>query len=920
MAIFNLFKSFSQKEIDNNMKVVDKILALDEKMQSLSDEELRNKTVEFRQRLKDGETLDDLLPEAFAVVREASDRVLNMKHYPVQLLGGIVLHNGQIAEMKTGEGKTLVETCPAYLNALTGKGVHIVTVNDYLAKRDQEWMGKIYTFLGMTVGCIIYGLTNSERQENYAADITYGTNNQFGFDYLRDNMVIYKEDMVQRGLNYAIVDEVDSILIDEARTPLIISGQGDESTDTYQKANEFILTLEGRILDPNEDAEIDPFDREFKVEDVDFIVDEKRKSSNLTEKGTAKAEKYFGIENLSDSENLELSHYINNALKANTTMHRDIDYVVNHGEVEIVDEFTGRIMQGRRFSDGLHQAIEAKEGVEVKAESKTLATITFQNYFRMYDKLSGMTGTAKTEEEEFDEIYNLDVVEIPTNKTIARKDDVDYVYINENGKYRAIIEEINRVHPTGQPILIGTISIEASERLSEALKRAGIKHTVLNAKNHEREAAIVAEAGRFGAVTIATNMAGRGTDIMLGGNVDDMAKQKLKRDGMSEELLEQVDSFAETNDQEILEARKKYRHEKDIIRPKVKEEAERVKEVGGLYIIGSERHESRRIDNQLRGRSGRQGDPGQSRFFISLEDDLIRLNGGEQVAKFIESANFDEDEPIVSKMVTRSIEKAQTRVEANNFATRKRVLQYDDVMNKQRTIIYNERKDVLYGNDMKETIIAMIKNVITDSVYTFTNPEVKPENWEMVALLNYLNSLGIPVTQLHFENINNYSQQDLIDYITEATLAKYEDKESQFGSSNMREVERVIMLRVIDQKWMDHIDAMDQMRKEIGVRAMGNEDPVRAYTNEGFDMYEEMTRSIQEETVRYMMNVEIRQNIQRKQVLVPDKEVQPSDDGSSDVEVLSANELSDEDDQLSNLNRAERRKLERIAKKSKVKK
>lgn len=920
MAIFNLFKSFSQKEIDNNMKVVDKILALDEKMQSLSDEELRNKTVEFRQRLKDGETLDDLLPEAFAVVREASDRVLNMKHYPVQLLGGIVLHNGQIAEMKTGEGKTLVETCPAYLNALTGKGVHIVTVNDYLAKRDQEWMGKIYTFLGMTVGCIIYGLTNSERQENYAADITYGTNNQFGFDYLRDNMVIYKEDMVQRGLNYAIVDEVDSILIDEARTPLIISGQGDESTDTYQKANEFILTLEGRILDPNEDAEIDPFDREFKVEDVDFIVDEKRKSSNLTEKGTAKAEKYFGIENLSDSENLELSHYINNALKANTTMHRDIDYVVNHGEVEIVDEFTGRIMQGRRFSDGLHQAIEAKEGVEVKAESKTLATITFQNYFRMYDKLSGMTGTAKTEEEEFDEIYNLDVVEIPTNKTIARKDDVDYVYINENGKYRAIIEEINRVHPTGQPILIGTISIEASERLSEALNRAGIKHTVLNAKNHEREAAIVAEAGRFGAVTIATNMAGRGTDIMLGGNVDDMAKQKLKRDGMSEELLEQVDSFAETNDQEILEARKKYRHEKDIIRPKVKEEAERVKEVGGLYIIGSERHESRRIDNQLRGRSGRQGDPGQSRFFISLEDDLIRLNGGEQVAKFIESANFDEDEPIVSKMVTRSIEKAQTRVEANNFATRKRVLQYDDVMNKQRTIIYNERKDVLYGNDMKETIIAMIKNVITDSVYTFTNPEVKPENWEMVALLNYLNSLGIPVTQLHFENINNYSQQDLIDYITEATLAKYEDKESQFGSSNMREVERVIMLRVIDQKWMDHIDAMDQMRKEIGVRAMGNEDPVRAYTNEGFDMYEEMTRSIQEETVRYMMNVEIRQNIQRKQVLVPDKEVQPSDDGSSDVEVLSANELSDEDDQLSNLNRAERRKLERIAKKSKVKK
>ncbi len=918
LAIFKLFKSFSEKEIENNQKAVDQILALDEKMQQLTDSQLRNKTEEFKERYKNGESLDDLLPEAFAVVREASDRVLGMKHYPVQLLGGIVLHNGQIAEMKTGEGKTLVETCPAYLNALTGKGVHIVTVNDYLAKRDQEWMGKIYTFLGMSVGCIVYGLTNSERQQNYNADITYGTNNQFGFDYLRDNMVIYKEDMVQRGLNYAIVDEVDSILIDEARTPLIISGQGDESTDTYIKANEFILTLEGRILDPNEDADIDPFDREFKVEDVDFLVDEKRKTSNLTEKGTAKAEKFFGIENLSDSENLELSHYINNALKANTTMHRDIDYVVNKGQVEIVDEFTGRIMQGRRFSDGLHQAIEAKEGVEVKAESKTLATITFQNYFRMYDKLSGMTGTAKTEEEEFDEIYNLDVVEIPTNRPIARKDDVDHVYINENGKYKAIIDEINRVHPTGQPILIGTISIEASERLSAALKKAGIKHTVLNAKNHEREAAIVAEAGRLGAVTIATNMAGRGTDIMLGGNVDDMAMQKLKRDGMSEELLEQVDSFAETNDQAVLEARKKYRHEKDLIRPRVREEAELVKKAGGLYIIGSERHESRRIDNQLRGRSGRQGDPGQSRFFISLEDDLIRLNGGEQVAKFISNANFDEDEPIVSRMVTRSIEKAQTRVEANNFATRKRVLQYDDVMNKQRTIIYNERKDVLYGHDMKEVIISMIKEVIEGSVYSFTNPEVKPENWEMVALLNHLNSLGIPVTQLHFENINDYTQQELIDYIYQATLAKYEDKEAQFGSENMREVERVIMLRVIDQKWMDHIDAMDQMRKEIGVRAMGNDDPVRAYTNEGFDMYEEMTRSIQEDTVRYMMNVEIRQNIQRKQILRPDKELQPADDGSDDISVLSADELK-ENEQYNNLNRAERRRLEREARKNNVK-
>lgn len=916
LARFKLFKSFSEKEIDNNKKIVDQILALEDSMQQLSDDELQNKTDEFRQRIEKGETLDELLPEAFAVVREASDRVLGMKHYPVQLLGGIVLHNGQIAEMKTGEGKTLVETCPAYLNALSGKGVHIVTVNDYLAKRDQEWMGKVFTFLGMTVGCIIYGLTNSERKENYAADITYGTNNQFGFDYLRDNMVIYKDDMVQRGLNYSIVDEVDSILIDEARTPLIISGQGDESTDTYSQANEFIQTLEGRILDPNEDAEIDPFDREFKVEDVDFLVDQKRKTSNLTEKGTAKAEKFFGIENLSDSDNLELSHYINNALKANTTMHRDIDYVVNNGEVEIVDEFTGRIMQGRRFSDGLHQAIEAKEGVEVKAESKTLATITFQNYFRMYDKLSGMTGTAKTEEEEFDEIYNLDVVEIPTNKPIQRVDDVDYVYINENGKFNAIIDEINRIHPTGQPILIGTISIEASERLSQALKKAGIKHTVLNAKNHEREAAIVAEAGRLGAVTIATNMAGRGTDIMLGGNVDDMAKQRLKREGMSEELIEEVDSYAETDNEEILEARKKFRHYKDLIRPTVKEEAEQVKEAGGLYIIGSERHESRRIDNQLRGRSGRQGDPGHSRFFISLEDDLVRLNGGEQVSKFIANANYDENEPIVSKMVSRSVEKAQTRVEANNFATRKRVLQYDDVMNKQRTIIYNERADVLHGHDMKQTILGMIRQVIEDAVYSFTNPQVKPENWEMVALLNHLNSLGIPVSQLHFENINDYSQQDLIDYITEAALAKYEDKEAQFGPENMREVERVIMLRVIDQKWMDHIDAMDQMRKEIGVRAMGNEDPVRAYTNAGFDMYEEMTNAIQEETVKYMMNVEIKQNIQRKQVLFPENESQPSEDGTDAVDMLNANENNEAD----GLNRAERRRLEREAKKSNVKK
>lgn len=800
MALLNIFKSFSQKEIDNNQKLVDKILALDEDMQKLTDKQLQDKTNEFKERLNKGESLDDLLVEAFATVREASDRVLGMKHYPVQLLGGIVLHNGQIAEMKTGEGKTLVETLPAYLNALDGKGVHIVTVNDYLAKRDQEWMGKVYSFLGLTVGCIIYGLTNSERQKNYNCDITYGTNNQFGFDYLRDNMVIYKDNMVQRGLHYAIVDEVDSILIDEARTPLIISGEGDESTDTYVKADEFIKGLEGRILDPNEDLDQDPFDREFVVEKVDFLVDEKRKSSNLTEQGTAKAEKFFGIENLSDPEHLELAHYINNALKANTTMTRDIDYVVNNGEVMIVDEFTGRIMQGRRYSDGLHQAIEAKEGVEVQSESKTLATITFQNYFRMYDKLSGMTGTAKTEEEEFSEIYNLDVVEIPTNKPIQRVDDVDYVYINENGKYNAIIEEIKRVHATGQPILVGTISIENSEKLSNALKKEKIKHVVLNAKNHEREADIVAQAGRLNSVTIATNMAGRGTDIMLGGNADHMAKQRLKREGISEELLEQVDSFQETDNQEILEARKKYKHYKSLVKPGIDEEAKKVREVGGLYIIGSERHESRRIDNQLRGRSGRQGDPGKSRFFISLKDDLIRLNVGEQISKFVENYNYPEDEPIVSKMVTRSIEKAQTRVEANNFATRKRVLQYDDVMNKQRTIIYNERKQVLYGENMRDSILGMIKDSISQSVYSFTNPQVKPENWEMVALLNHLKSIAIPVELLKFENINDFTQEKLIDYIYQTSLEKYENKEKQFGEENMREVERVVLLRVIDTK------------------------------------------------------------------------------------------------------------------------
>ena len=898
-----IFGTYSDRELKKIEPLVNKVMSLEGEMEKLSDNELKNKTEEFKNRIKNGETTDDLLPEAFAVVREAAWRVLGMKHFRVQVIGGIVLHQGRIAEMRTGEGKTLVATLPAYLNALEGKGTHVVTVNDYLASRDRDWMGKVYEFLGLSVGCIIHDMDQEDRKAAYNSDITYGTNNEFGFDYLRDNMVIYKEEMVQRGLHYCIVDEVDSILIDEARTPLIISGQGDESVDLYVRARDFVNTLSHRIKSQDE-IDLERFNREFEEETVDYVIDEKDKTATLTDKGIAKAEKYFGIENLSDAENMELSHHINQALKAAGTMHRDIDYVVKDGEVIIVDEFTGRLMYGRRYSEGLHQAIEAKEGLEVRAESKTLATITFQNYFRMYDKLSGMTGTAMTEEDEFSEIYKLDVVEIPTNRPVQRQDDVDYVYINERGKFNAIIDEINKVHATGQPILVGTISIEASERLSDALRKAGISHTVLNAKNHEREADIVAQAGRLNQVTIATNMAGRGTDIMLGGNVDHMAMTKLKREGVAEDVLEQVDSFAETTDQAVLDARKKYRHYKDIYRPEIKAEAEKVKEVGGLYIIGSERHESRRIDNQLRGRSGRQGDPGKSRFFISLEDDLIRLNGGEAVAKFVEKYNYDENEPIVSRMVSKSVERAQTRVEANNFATRKRVLQYDDVMNKQRTIIYNERREVLFGQDMKETIVAMIKDVIANAVYTFTNPEIKPENWEMTALLNYLHGLAMPVKSLHFENINSYSQQDLIDYITDATLAKYEDKEATFGSENMREVERVILLRVIDQKWMDHIDAMDQMRKEIGVRAMGQEDPVRAYTNEGFDMYEDMTRSIQEDTVKYMLSVEIRQNIERKQVLKPSEE----------------HLEGQEEEDMEGLNRAERRRLEREAKKGDVKK
>ncbi|UEB32668.1 preprotein translocase subunit SecA [Finegoldia magna] len=864
MGVFeSIFGSANKKELKKIEPIIKKIESYDKSMQQLSDDELKHKTVEFKERLKNGETLDDILPEAFAVVREASYRVLGMKQYRVQLIGGVVLHQGRIAEMKTGEGKTLVATLPAYLNALSGKGVHVVTVNDYLAKRDKEWMGKVHEFLGLTVGVIVYGLDNDERRENYACDITYGTNNQYGFDYLRDNMVIYKKDKVQRGLNFAIVDEVDSILIDEARTPLIISGQGDESTDMYMRANMFANGLTGRIMDPEEDK-TDIFDREFKDETVDFLVDEKRKTASLTEIGTKKAEEYFGVENLSDPNNMELAHHINQALKANNTMKRDIDYVVKDDEILIVDEFTGRIMEGRRYSDGLHQAIEAKEGVEVKSESKTLATVTFQNYFRMYNKLSGMTGTAKTEEAEFNEIYKMDVVEIPTNKPVARVDEQDRVYINENAKFNAIVEEIKEIHKTGQPILVGTISIEVSEKLSKLLKKNGIKHDVLNAKQHEREAEIVAQAGMFDKVTIATNMAGRGTDILLGGNPDFLAKHDMKKQGYGEYVIESLDSFLPSTDEELVAARNVYNELYKKYKKMTDEDKKKVLEVGGLYIIGTERHESRRIDNQLRGRSGRQGDPGKSRFFVSLGDNLMRLFGGETIQKYAESGKFPEDEPMEFRTITKAIERAQTKVESNNFGIRKNVLKYDDVMNAQRKVIYTERDKVLDGEDMHESIVAMIKDIIANAIDTYCQ-DPKSENWEMEALMTYLNTF-IPEGTLDLTRLNSYNKKTFTDYVTQKALEVYGEKEEAIGKEKFREIERVILLMVVDRKWMDHIDAMDQLRQGIGLRAFGQQDPVRAYNNEGFEMFEDMNHSIKEDTVRGMFNVQPVEEIERKQV------------------------------------------------------
>ena len=871
-----IFGTYSERELKKIEPLVNKVMSLEGEMEKLSDNELKDKTEEFKNRIKNGETTDDLLPEAFAVVREAAWRVLGMKHFRVQVIGGIILHQGRIAEMKTGEGKTLVATLPAYLNALEGKGTHVVTVNDYLASRDRDWMAKVYEFLGLTVGCIIHDMDQEDRKAAYNADITYGTNNEFGFDYLRDNMVIYKEEMVQRGLHFCIVDEVDSILIDEARTPLIISGQGDESVDLYVRARDFVNTLSHRIKSQDE-IDLERFNREFEEETVDYVIDEKDKTATLTDKGIAKAEKYFGIENLADAEHMELSHHINQALKAAGTMKKDIDYVVKDGEVIIVDEFTGRLMYGRRYSEGLHQAIEAKEGLEVRAESKTLATITFQNYFRMYDKLSGMTGTAMTEEGEFRDIYNIDVVEIPTNKPVQREDDNDHIYLNEDAKFKAVTREIAEAHEKGQPVLVGTVSIDKSEALSKYLKRAGIKHNVLNAKKHEQESEIVAQAGRFGQVTIATNMAGRGTDIVLGGNPEYLAKKELKKQGMEDEMLEYADSYFKTEDPEILKAREDYQALVKKFKVDTDKEAEEVKAVGGLRIIGTERHESRRIDNQLRGRSGRQGDPGSSRFYISADDDLIRLFAGDRFKETMLKLDPEEDEPIEHKILTRLIESAQRKVEGNNFSIRKNVLKYDDVMNKQREVIYAERRRVLEGENLKDDIVAMRNDVIDKTVDFYNKLDDNNKNY-----LDFESIRNFGVSTFDFEEdflkkLENPTVDSIKDYMKKLADEKYLEKEEEFGEEKFREIERVALLQNVDQKWMDHIDAMDQLRKGIGLRAVGQTDPVRAYAEEGFDMFEEMNESIKEDTVKMLYHVVNPERVKRVRVAKEVETVNPDD-------------------------------------------
>ena len=844
-----LFKTYSEKEIKRVKPIVEKINGLEEEMSKLTDSELRSKTEYFKQQLKEGKTLDDILPETFAVVREASKRVLGLRHFDVQLIGGIVLHQGRIAEMKTGEGKTLVATLPVYLNALEGKGVHVITVNDYLAKRDSEWMGKLYKFLGLSVGLVIAGMEPKQKQEAYAADVTYGTNNEFGFDYLRDNMVIYKNQLVQRGLHYAIVDEIDSILIDEARTPLIISGRGTESSDLYKKANDFVRRLTPKVI---VEEDVKDFEQAEDNEKYDYIIDLKAKSASLTQKGIKKAEEFFGLENFNDLENSTLVHHVNQALRAHGVMKKDTDYIVKDGEVLIVDEFTGRIMYGRRYNNGLHQAIEAKEHVKIADESKTLATITFQNYFRMYDKLSGMTGTAMTEEAEFEEIYNLDVVEIPTNKPMIRKDENDVIYKNENGKYRAIVESIKASHAKGQPVLVGTVSIEKSEKLSKLLKQEGIPHEVLNAKYHEKEAEIVAQAGKYGAVTIATNMAGRGTDIMLGGNSEFLAKEEMRKNKVPHQLIEEADTYYETDDQDILRAREQFKTLVSKYDEKIKEEKEKVIAAGGLKIIGTERHESRRIDNQLRGRSGRQGDIGESKFYIGLDDDLMKIFGGDAITKVYNTLGADENLPIDSKMISKAVENAQKKVEGRNFSIRKNVLKYDDVMNAQREIIYAQRRQVLDGENIHDNIINMIKSTAQGTVNLFIEVESQELNIESLNT-EILNLFGIDMLDYIKENKDH--PEKISEELEKLALEKYASKEQDIGSDEMRELERIVMLKVVDEKWMNHIDNMDELKDGIGLRAYGQQDPVVKYRIEGMDMFEEMIENIKTDVTKILMNI-----------------------------------------------------------------
>ena len=881
MGIFErIFGSYSKKELARIEPIKNKVLDLEDEYKSMSDATLKEQTVKFRERLSNGETLDDILPEAFAAVREAADRVLGKRPFPVQLIGATVLHQGRIAEMKTGEGKTLVACVASYLNALSGEGVHVVTVNDYLAKTQSEEMGKVHRFMGLTVGCILHGLNNDQRREAYNCDVTYGTNNELGFDYLRDDMVIYKKDKVQRGHNFAIVDEVDSILIDEARTPLIISGRGDKSTELYTVVDKFAKTLTATTVVEMDDK----LDQDEANEEADYIIDEKAKTATITRRGVRKAEKYFNVENLMDPDNMTLLHHINQALKANGIMHADIDYVVKDGEVIIVDEFTGRLMLGRRFNDGLHQAIEAKEGVKIANESKTLATITFQNYFRLYNKLSGMTGTAMTEEDEFKEIYKLDVIAIPTNKPVQRIDHEDRIYRTEKGKFEAIIDQVCECHAKGQPVLVGTISIEKSELLSRMLTRKGIKHNVLNAKQHAREAEIVAQAGKLGAVTIATNMAGRGTDIMLGGNAEFLAKAEMRKQGYEDDIINEAVGYADTEDEQILAARAVYKELYDKFSAEVKEKAVEVKKAGGLYILGTERHESRRIDNQLRGRSGRQGDEGESCFFLSVEDDLMRIFAGERLENMMRTLNVEENMPIESRMLTKIIESSQKKVEGRNFAIRKNVLNYDDVMNKQREIIYEQRATVLNGDDIHEYILKMMEELIDSTVDQYLIDDDNKEDWNLVGLRDHFMGWITVDGDLEYEGeeYESITKDEIKKFLTERTLKAYADREAHYGAETLRELERVILLKVVDTKWMAHIDDMDELKRGIGLRAMGNKNPVVEYRFEGMDMFDAMIDSIREDTVRLLLTVQLQQNQvpEREQVAKPDAPNAGAGDGS----------------------------------------